>query len=44
MMYVPMWIFSFAALVLTKLLLYAAVLAGSLLKEPDFPIDIIRMH
>ncbi|OUQ24403.1 ABC transporter permease [Lachnoclostridium sp. An131] len=33
------WIFSFAALVLTKLLLYAAVLAGSLLKEPDFPID-----
>lgn len=33
------WIFSFTALVLTKLLLYGAVLAGSLARQSAFPLD-----
>lgn len=37
------WIFSFAALVLTKLLVYGCVLAGSYFMKPAFPIDFDMM-
>ncbi len=33
------WIFSFAALVLTKLLIYGCILCGSLFMESSFPLD-----